>query len=264
MHPHLYSHSNSPCVECDTCKRLYTPSNFVCHSHKYESHTRHWGFDSANWRIYLKLVASSSSSSAVQLLDLNNNSKSVLNDIKIANKDNIAANGGGESGSGASGSKQRHSGLEDEFDAFKRKFLSSTGNALMMMSHAATVTANRQLTASSAGAAATGNGHHHSENQFINGSSCAQSNKRSLSELNNQLISNGGGVGHSNGHCMRSLSNSSASGESKPPSSGVSQQQQQQSNGGDCKGQKSLGEHKLLNGLLSKPLTNNQLDSTNR
>ena len=127
VHVHMYAKSDSACVECDTCRKLYTPKNFVCHTHKYESHTRHWGFDSANWRVYLKLVDGSKSASSAGSLsakagvDLNNNSSgegksNVLNDIKVSNKDNIAAN-------------SKSCPLQEEFELFKQKFAGSTNSS---------------------------------------------------------------------------------------------------------------------------------------
>lgn len=109
IHLNMYSKSDAACVECDTCRKFYTPKNFVCHTHKYESHTRHWGFDSANWRVYLKPVNSSSNSSE--------KTSTVLGDIKISNKDNIAAN--------AVAAKQSNSSsYNEEFELFKQKFQS--------------------------------------------------------------------------------------------------------------------------------------------
>ena len=86
LYPGLYARADSACVQCDACHKFYAPKNFVCHSHKYESNIRHWGFDSENWRIYLKL-ASSSSGLAATTQDPNSN---ILSDK--SNKDNIAAN----------------------------------------------------------------------------------------------------------------------------------------------------------------------------
>lgn len=43
-------------VQCLTCRSLYTPRRFVCHSHEPENRTCHWGFDSSRWRRFL-LVA---------------------------------------------------------------------------------------------------------------------------------------------------------------------------------------------------------------
>lgn len=55
--PELYSSIDSACIECCECRGLFTPDNFVCHSHRMqEVRTCHWGFDSANWRAYLLLA----------------------------------------------------------------------------------------------------------------------------------------------------------------------------------------------------------------
>jgi hypothetical protein len=124
IHLNMYSKSDAACVECDTCRKFYTPKNFVCHTHKYESHTRHWGFDSANWRVYLKPVNSSSSSSSSSektTTTTTTTATTVLSDIKISNKDNIAANV-------ASSTASKHSTLSssynEEFELFKQKFQS--------------------------------------------------------------------------------------------------------------------------------------------
>ena len=61
VHLSMYGAAEAACVECDSCRRFYSPQSFVCHTHKHEAHTRHWGFDSANWRLYLKPVNVSSS-----------------------------------------------------------------------------------------------------------------------------------------------------------------------------------------------------------
>jgi hypothetical protein len=124
IHVQMYAKSDSACVECDTCRKLYTPKNFVCHTHKYESHTRHWGFDSANWRVYLKLVdgsrpVSSAVGAAKASADANDNGEvksNVLNDIKVSNKDNIAAN------------SKSNDKLQEEFELFKQKFLSTASS----------------------------------------------------------------------------------------------------------------------------------------
>lgn len=55
------------CVQCVICRRLFTPQMFVAHSccmdkkrnsvHTYiEPGICHWGFDSANWRLYIHVV----------------------------------------------------------------------------------------------------------------------------------------------------------------------------------------------------------------
>ncbi len=59
IHTQLYTNANSQCIECDTCHLLYTPQNFVVHTHKHdETRICHWGFSSTNWRFYLQLINS--------------------------------------------------------------------------------------------------------------------------------------------------------------------------------------------------------------
>lgn len=54
----LYEHPDSKCVQCCECKSVYTPQQFVCHAHRsLETRTCHWGFDPANWRLYLQLAS---------------------------------------------------------------------------------------------------------------------------------------------------------------------------------------------------------------
>lgn len=247
----MYSHANAACIECDTCKRLYSPMNFVCHSHKFESHTRHWGFDSANWRVYLKM-SSSALATAQTSATAATTSTNVLNDIK--NKDNIAANNG--SGAVAAIGKQRHSAeLEDEFDAFKKKFLSPPpppppvhmiAPPPMPLPPPPPPPIAKPIA-------------QQSENFMMNAAAAAYM-KRSLAELNSQLFINGtgGSLKSANELAAEKLEKMekfdkmmSMSSSAPPPKE-------------DKSGQKSLGEHKLLNGLLSKPLNNCQLDSTNR
>uniref|UniRef100_A0A146LDV2 Ski oncogene n=1 Tax=Lygus hesperus TaxID=30085 RepID=A0A146LDV2_LYGHE len=56
LFPELYTDSESPCVECLECRGLFSPRQYVCHSHRPpENRTCHWGFDSDNWRVYLLL-----------------------------------------------------------------------------------------------------------------------------------------------------------------------------------------------------------------
>ena len=131
VHTHMYSKSDAACVECDTCRKLYTPKNFVCHTHKFESHIRHWGFDSANWRIYLKLAANSSASPSVNEQALNSSgdaasNPAVLSDIKTCNKDNIAAN-----------AANKASSQQEEFEQFKSKFLNNSPNDVNTVAAAA-------------------------------------------------------------------------------------------------------------------------------
>lgn len=43
-------------VTCAACHNEFDVEQFVCHSHGHqESRTCHWGFDAANWRLYLQL-----------------------------------------------------------------------------------------------------------------------------------------------------------------------------------------------------------------
>lgn len=51
-----YSDPYAECVTCAQCDSVFSPRTFVTHSHSTgEVHTCHWGFDSANWRLYLML-----------------------------------------------------------------------------------------------------------------------------------------------------------------------------------------------------------------
>lgn len=57
FYPELYISENELCVECYECSGMFSPPQFVCHSHSHpENHVCHWGFDSANWRVYLLLA----------------------------------------------------------------------------------------------------------------------------------------------------------------------------------------------------------------
>lgn len=51
--PELYSYAEPACIECIECHGMFSPQKFVCHVHKPENSTLHWGFDSTNWRAYL-------------------------------------------------------------------------------------------------------------------------------------------------------------------------------------------------------------------
>jgi NAD-dependent dihydropyrimidine dehydrogenase PreA subunit len=43
------------CIECSTCLNTFSPDEFVCHTHTpTNGDICHWGFDSANWRFYLR------------------------------------------------------------------------------------------------------------------------------------------------------------------------------------------------------------------
>ncbi|XP_031415134.1 ski-like protein isoform X2 [Clupea harengus] len=55
--PQFYVAPNAPCVQCVECQLLFSPQNFVMHSHKSsDKRTCHWGFDSAKWPCYLLLA----------------------------------------------------------------------------------------------------------------------------------------------------------------------------------------------------------------
>ena len=54
--PEAYTTPSARCIECLQCEGLFSPQKFVCHAHENtENRTCHWGFDSNNWRTYLKL-----------------------------------------------------------------------------------------------------------------------------------------------------------------------------------------------------------------
>ncbi|XP_026061673.1 ski-like protein isoform X1 [Carassius auratus] len=54
--PQFYIQPDVPCIQCMECRLLFSPQNFVMHSHKSpDKRTCHWGFDSAKWPCYLQL-----------------------------------------------------------------------------------------------------------------------------------------------------------------------------------------------------------------
>lgn len=54
--PQFYVRPDAPCVQCVECQLLFSPQNFVMHSHRTpDKRTCHWGFDSARWPLYLHL-----------------------------------------------------------------------------------------------------------------------------------------------------------------------------------------------------------------
>lgn len=57
LYPHIYTSPSSPCVLCQTCDKLFSPPDFVGHTHSITELDKccHWGFDSTNWRSYLRL-----------------------------------------------------------------------------------------------------------------------------------------------------------------------------------------------------------------
>ncbi|XP_062386534.1 ski-like protein [Sardina pilchardus] len=55
--PQFYMTPDAPCIQCVECQLLFSPQNFVMHSHKSsDKRTCHWGFDSAKWPCYLLLA----------------------------------------------------------------------------------------------------------------------------------------------------------------------------------------------------------------
>ncbi|CAF1073397.1 unnamed protein product [Adineta steineri] len=56
LYPTLYIAAQAECIQCDTCQALFSPKTFVSHGHKSEENRIcHWGFNSDNWRSYLKI-----------------------------------------------------------------------------------------------------------------------------------------------------------------------------------------------------------------
>ncbi|CAL8080377.1 unnamed protein product [Calicophoron daubneyi] len=57
IRPDLYVEPNSKCIQCQTCHRFFAPDQFVGHTHTVTEvdNLNHWGFDSNNWRCYLRL-----------------------------------------------------------------------------------------------------------------------------------------------------------------------------------------------------------------
>ncbi|XP_063074515.1 ski-like protein [Engraulis encrasicolus] len=55
--PQFYVAPGAPCIQCVECQLLFSPQNFVMHSHRSsDKRTCHWGFDSAKWPCYLLLA----------------------------------------------------------------------------------------------------------------------------------------------------------------------------------------------------------------
>lgn len=55
-YPSLLSNCNSKCIECASCKIMLSPRRFIGHTHgSKENDVCHWGFDSYNWRCYIRL-----------------------------------------------------------------------------------------------------------------------------------------------------------------------------------------------------------------
>ncbi|CAH8843651.1 unnamed protein product [Trichobilharzia szidati] len=57
IYPDLYKEPYSKCIKCVTCCRYFSPEQFVGHTHTVTEvdNLNHWGFDSTNWRCYLRL-----------------------------------------------------------------------------------------------------------------------------------------------------------------------------------------------------------------
>ncbi|KAK4469418.1 hypothetical protein MN116_006972 [Schistosoma mekongi] len=57
IYPDMYKEPYSKCIKCVTCCRYFSPEQFVGHTHTVTEvdNLNHWGFDSTNWRCYLRL-----------------------------------------------------------------------------------------------------------------------------------------------------------------------------------------------------------------
>lgn len=56
FYPSLARQSDSECIECTVCHIMLAPRRFVGHTHgNKENHVLHWGFNSYNWRHYIRL-----------------------------------------------------------------------------------------------------------------------------------------------------------------------------------------------------------------
>ena len=70
LYPTLYIAPQAECIQCDTCQALFSPKTFVSHGHKSEENRIcHWGFNSDNWRAYLK-IRSTENNKAYEELEL--------------------------------------------------------------------------------------------------------------------------------------------------------------------------------------------------
>lgn len=55
-YPYLLKNGKAKCIQCKICKIFLPPRRFVGHTHKSkEDNTCHWGFNSYNWRCYIRL-----------------------------------------------------------------------------------------------------------------------------------------------------------------------------------------------------------------
>lgn len=290
LHMHLYTKSDSPCVECDTCRKMYTPKNFVCHSHKYESYTRHWGFDSSNWRSYLHLVNSQGVSAASQ-------QTKVLGDQRISNKDNIAANA-----SKLNSAQQQQ--IQEDFEYFKTKFTtnnSASSNSSSPLSSSLSSSSNGvQPPASNPGLNISVNGsglvpsqlgggafkrkvgyendviqsfkmsssensviHHHPSPHMLHPSSLPPNKRLHLSKDTSPANNNNAKSQQQQQSNLAFLTehlkqqqqlNNNNSNELKLSMASPSSKLATSASTPTCNANTSAGEHKLLNGLLSRPL----------
>lgn len=56
FYPSLLKVKQMECIQCSTCKVMLTPRRFVGHTHgPKENEVCHWGFNSYNWRSYIRL-----------------------------------------------------------------------------------------------------------------------------------------------------------------------------------------------------------------
>ena len=70
LYPTLYVAAQAECIQCDQCQALFSPRTFVSHGHKSEENRIcHWGFNSENWRAYLR-IRSTEDHKAREELDL--------------------------------------------------------------------------------------------------------------------------------------------------------------------------------------------------
>lgn len=56
-------------IQCVECGALFSPRRFVCHSHRSENRTCHWGFDSSRWRSFLLAADGEDEEKVSALLD---------------------------------------------------------------------------------------------------------------------------------------------------------------------------------------------------
>ena len=76
--PAFYLRYNSRCIMCLECESMLSPNKFVCHTHKFnENNTKHWGFDSYNWRNLITLTKEDVSNPKLAIL------KKYLNQFKF-------------------------------------------------------------------------------------------------------------------------------------------------------------------------------------